>query len=307
MNSIENSRFLGGVQNKEWTYEENKLFQNALAELNIDSPSFFETIMAILPWKTMDEIKYRYEQLINDVLLIEAGNFSANNFSVVRHDNVDNNNNNNNINNNNNNNNATNVGVAENKRKGVPWTEEEHRSFLQGLQNCGKGEWRNISKYYVPSKTTSQVASHAQKYFRRIKCKTPIEKRRHSIHDIRILNDSTITYTAARNPNHHLNYPPNHDPLLPSHENYNYGYGFNYNYGEIVNNDKSVECEASNVGSSNGNKNKNVEMMRSGENNVRELYEYEYEYGGYEQYWSTPSDWFSTTQPTTTHQMPYFY
>jgi SHAQKYF class myb-like DNA-binding protein len=48
---------------------------------------------------------------------------------------------------------------------GVPWTEEEHRRFLLGLQKLGKGDWRGISHNFVVSRTPTQVASHAQKYF----------------------------------------------------------------------------------------------------------------------------------------------
>ena len=48
---------------------------------------------------------------------------------------------------------------------GVPWTEEEHRRFLLGLQKLGKGDWRGISRNFVVSRTPTQVASHAQKYF----------------------------------------------------------------------------------------------------------------------------------------------
>ncbi|MBA0593327.1 hypothetical protein Gorai_010276, partial [Gossypium raimondii] len=49
------------------------------------------------------------------------------------------------------------------RKKGVPWTEEEHRMFLLGLQKLGKGDWRGISRNYVISRTPTQVASHAQK------------------------------------------------------------------------------------------------------------------------------------------------
>ncbi|THU65510.1 hypothetical protein C4D60_Mb05t04430 [Musa balbisiana] len=36
------------------------------------------------------------------------------------------------------------------RKKGNPWTEEEHRRFLLGLQKLGKGDWRGISRNYVP-------------------------------------------------------------------------------------------------------------------------------------------------------------
>ncbi|KAF3569243.1 hypothetical protein DY000_02017485 [Brassica cretica] len=32
---------------------------------------------------------------------------------------------------------------------GVPWTEEEHRTFLNGLEKLGKGDWRGISRNFV--------------------------------------------------------------------------------------------------------------------------------------------------------------
>nr|QDL88464.1 transcription factor MYBS3-like isoform X3 [Cymbidium ensifolium] len=51
------------------------------------------------------------------------------------------------------------------RKRGIPWTEEEHRLFLLGLQKLGKGDWRGISRKYVITRTPTQVASHAQKYF----------------------------------------------------------------------------------------------------------------------------------------------
>ncbi|KAL2516263.1 myb-like transcription factor family protein [Forsythia ovata] len=70
------------------------------------------------------------------------------------------------------------------KRKGVPWTEEEHRQFLLGLQRFGKGEWRHISRNFVPSKTPTQVASHAQKFFNRHCNSETRGKRRSSLFDM---------------------------------------------------------------------------------------------------------------------------
>lgn len=54
------------------------------------------------------------------------------------------------------------------RNRGTPWTVEEHAKFLDGLKELGKGNWRGISRHFVPSRTPTQVASHAQKYFIRI-------------------------------------------------------------------------------------------------------------------------------------------
>ncbi|XP_074592369.1 transcription factor MYB1R1-like [Curcuma longa] len=53
------------------------------------------------------------------------------------------------------------------RKKGVPWSEEEHKLFLTGLEKLGKGNWRGISKKFVTTRTPTQVASHAQKHFLR--------------------------------------------------------------------------------------------------------------------------------------------
>ncbi|XP_057475338.1 probable transcription factor At5g61620 [Actinidia eriantha] len=69
------------------------------------------------------------------------------------------------------------------RKKGVPWTEDEHRSFLAGLEKLGKGDWRGIAKKFVPSRTPTQVASHAQKYFIRL-ASTDKKKHRSSLFDM---------------------------------------------------------------------------------------------------------------------------
>eukprot|EP00253_Pinus_taeda_P000777 PITA_00777 len=66
---------------------------------------------------------------------------------------------------------------------GVPWTEEEHKMFLLGLHKLGKGDWRGISRNFVTSRTPTQVASHAQKYFLR-QSNLNKRKRRSSLFDI---------------------------------------------------------------------------------------------------------------------------
>lgn len=65
------------------------------------------------------------------------------------------------------------------RRKGIAWSEEEHRRFLIGLEKLGKGDWRGISGSFVRTRSPTQVASHAQKYFLR-KSSLNNKKKRHS-------------------------------------------------------------------------------------------------------------------------------
>lgn len=55
--------------------------------------------------------------------------------------------------------------------------------FLIGLQKLGKGDWRGIARNYVVSRTPTQVASHAQKYFIR-QTNATRRKRRSSLFDM---------------------------------------------------------------------------------------------------------------------------
>ncbi|PKA50290.1 Transcription factor DIVARICATA [Apostasia shenzhenica] len=76
------------------------------------------------------------------------------------------------------------------RKRGVPWTEEEHLTFLAGLEKLGKGDWRGISRNFVTTRTPTQVASHAQKYFLR-QSNPNKKKRRSSLFDVVISNRTT--------------------------------------------------------------------------------------------------------------------
>lgn len=171
-----------------WTQEENKLFENALAIYDKETPDRWQKVAAMLPGKTVADVMNQYNELLADVKDIEDGlipipGYTTSSFTWDWTNNTtfpqsyDSNGKRG----------PPGRGPDQERKKGVPWTEEEHKLFLLGLKKYGKGDWRNISRNFVITRTPTQVASHAQKYFIR-QLSGGKDKRRSSIHDITTVN-----------------------------------------------------------------------------------------------------------------------
>lgn len=93
-------------------------------------------------------------------------------------------------------------GCVRERKRGVPWTEEEHKLFLLGLQKVGKGDWRGISRNFVKTRTPTQVASHAQKYFLR-RTNLNRRRRRSSLFDITTDSVSVLPTEETKNLQEH--------------------------------------------------------------------------------------------------------
>lgn len=181
---------------EEWSFEEDCTFEKALAEYDVPGEAKWAKIAVLLPHKSTEAVKKRYQLLEEDIRSIEAGRVPLPQYGTVRSDSDEGGS-------------GRDAGggrggltqhagpvarkgakaaLAKNsdqeRRKGIPWTEEEHRLFLLGLAKFGKGDWRSISRNFVISRTPTQVASHAQKYFIRLNSMNRKDKRRSSIHDI---------------------------------------------------------------------------------------------------------------------------
>ncbi|KAL0673373.1 hypothetical protein Bca4012_001354 [Brassica carinata] len=97
------------------------------------------------------------------------------------------------------------------KKVGVPWTEKEHQMFLIGLEKLGKGDWRGISRNFVVTKSPTQVASHAQKYFIRQATTLHHKRRRTSLFDMANVKIFISKNVSAGNVEENSSIPCNDD------------------------------------------------------------------------------------------------
>ncbi|XP_068648161.1 transcription factor MYBS1-like isoform X1 [Aristolochia californica] len=175
-----------------WTRESEKAFENAIAtHFAKNSKPNWEDIASAVPRKTVEEVKRHYEILVEDVDAIEAGRVPIPGY--ISEDAGSGEKKGNYVVGGGFESNGTGKGSSkaeQERRKGIPWTEEEHRLFLLGLEKFGKGDWRSISRNFVISRTPTQVASHAQKYFIRLNSMNR-DRRRSSIHDITSINNGS--------------------------------------------------------------------------------------------------------------------
>ncbi|KAK1263837.1 Transcription factor DIVARICATA [Acorus gramineus] len=146
---------------------EQKMFEGGLAMYLDGTADGWRMIAAGVPGRSVEEVLERYESLVREVEAIESGRVDGPRYSDEETRGR----------------NSRGVAQAEERKKGTPWTEDEHRRFLEGLEKYGKGDWRSISRNSVVSRTPTQVASHAQKYFLRQSAEKK-DKKRSSIHDI---------------------------------------------------------------------------------------------------------------------------
>ncbi|XP_042007915.1 transcription factor SRM1-like [Salvia splendens] len=154
----------------EWSWEQDKQFEDAVASYGEDCSDRWEKIAAEVPGKSVEEVKRHYGLLVNDIEAIESDFveipcYNPNSYSSHRRK------------------------YSKRERcKAMAWTEDEHRLFLMGLDKCGKGDWKTISRDFVDTRTPLQISSHAQKYFNRLNS-TNKQRMRSSIHDITNVNN----------------------------------------------------------------------------------------------------------------------
>ncbi|KAL0299132.1 UNVERIFIED_CONTAM: Transcription factor SRM1 [Sesamum radiatum] len=182
-----------------WSWSDDKIFENALVEFPEGVENRWQKIADCLPGKSPEGVRVHYMTLLYDVGQIESGLIQLPSYSDHDYGNVEQ------------------VGSSsgcrtsfpscrsrpsafqrKERKKSRPWTKEEHRLFLIGLQRYGKSDWRSISRNLVVTRLPQQVASHAQKYFKRLNTAKESRKRS-SIHDLTITDPDCLLVPAPTN------------------------------------------------------------------------------------------------------------
>lgn len=111
---------------KRWTKEENKRFESALAIFDEKTPYRWYKVAEMIPGKSVHDVMNQYRELVADVSDIEAGlvpipGYLASSFTLelpdfhlYRK--------------------RPTTTSHQERKKGVPWTQEEHRYFLRPVQ-----------------------------------------------------------------------------------------------------------------------------------------------------------------------------
>ncbi|XP_056686967.1 transcription factor DIVARICATA isoform X2 [Spinacia oleracea] len=164
-------------QHNEWSWEENRQFEECLASDHFnaidDESTRWQAISDHLGGtKTPKEVEIQYQKLVCDIKNIENGEFDHQ-FTDLNNS-VD----------------SYIVPTPPTITKGNQWSDDEHKMFLIGLEIYGKGDWRSVSRNVVKTRKPTQVASHAQKYY--LRKDTENKGKRVSIHDTSEVTDELV-------------------------------------------------------------------------------------------------------------------
>ncbi|CAI9273192.1 unnamed protein product [Lactuca saligna] len=119
-----------------WTTEEDKLLESALKNVPEGTPGRLHEVAKAVPGRTMEEVRVHSELLMMDVN-VDLNEIDYDRVELPNHDKE-----------------SAREG-SQKKRK--PWTSEEHRKFLEGVKEFGKGEWKSISRKSVITRTPEQI------------------------------------------------------------------------------------------------------------------------------------------------------
>ncbi|KAI8007281.1 Transcription factor SRM1 [Camellia lanceoleosa] len=175
-----------------WTKFEDKVFEQALVMFPEEMAERWEMIAEQIPGKSPEEVRAHYEALVHDVLEIDSAESNCRvtpmiggmspSLRRVR----------------------SRLGPRRRRRlstaRPIGRKEPRGRKKNTGLKTYGKGDWRSISRNVVVTRTPTQVASHAQKYYLR-QNSAKKERKRSSIHDITTTVDTNSIPPPPQFPN----------------------------------------------------------------------------------------------------------